>query len=209
MSALVSSSQSATGALQAAQAGNQILALQAQQLADLTAAVAAAGTGPEPSGRAASRRPGSGEGAASALSDAGRRLSAHSHHDVPLMTPSITLATAARVGAMAFVVARDRRDRGSFQTGRSEAGERFRRFARRRRRRSPAGRAEAMPAPWRGRRSRRCLPARLGREPPPLPWAGRSVPRNPRQSRCSASARTSRRTPNGAPAAHQPTPKGE
>ena len=40
MSALVSSSQSATGALQAAQAGNQILALQAQQLADLTAAVA-------------------------------------------------------------------------------------------------------------------------------------------------------------------------
>jgi conjugal transfer/entry exclusion protein len=43
MSALVSSSQSATGALQAAQAGNQILALQAQQLADLTAAVAAQG----------------------------------------------------------------------------------------------------------------------------------------------------------------------
>jgi len=42
-SALVSSSQSATGALQAAQAGNQILALQAQQLADLTAAVAAQG----------------------------------------------------------------------------------------------------------------------------------------------------------------------
>ena len=43
MSALVSSSQSATGALQAAQAGNQLLALQAQQLADLTAAVAAQG----------------------------------------------------------------------------------------------------------------------------------------------------------------------
>ena len=36
-------SQSATGALQAAQAGNQLLALQAQQLADLTAAVAAQG----------------------------------------------------------------------------------------------------------------------------------------------------------------------
>jgi P-type conjugative transfer protein TrbJ len=43
MSALVTSSQSATGALQAAQAGNQLLALQAQQLADLTALVAAQG----------------------------------------------------------------------------------------------------------------------------------------------------------------------
>ena len=43
MSALVSSSQGATGALQAAQAGNQLLALQAQQLADLTATVAAQG----------------------------------------------------------------------------------------------------------------------------------------------------------------------
>ncbi|NEV00876.1 P-type conjugative transfer protein TrbJ [Bradyrhizobium uaiense] len=42
-SALVTSSQSASGALQATQAGNQILALQAQQLADLTAAVAAQG----------------------------------------------------------------------------------------------------------------------------------------------------------------------
>ena len=43
MSALVSSSQSATGPLQANQAGNQLLGLQAQQLADLTAAVAAQG----------------------------------------------------------------------------------------------------------------------------------------------------------------------
>ncbi|WIW44546.1 P-type conjugative transfer protein TrbJ [Bradyrhizobium sp. 62B] len=42
-SALVTSSQGASGALQATQAGNQILALQAQQLADLTAAVAAQG----------------------------------------------------------------------------------------------------------------------------------------------------------------------
>ena len=41
--ALVTSSQSATGALQATQAGNQLLALQAQQLADLTATVAAQG----------------------------------------------------------------------------------------------------------------------------------------------------------------------
>lgn len=40
---LISASQSATGALQAAQAGNQLLAVQAQQLADLTATLAALG----------------------------------------------------------------------------------------------------------------------------------------------------------------------
>jgi P-type conjugative transfer protein TrbJ len=43
MSALVGASQGASGALQAAQAGNQLLALQAQQLAQLTALVAAQG----------------------------------------------------------------------------------------------------------------------------------------------------------------------
>lgn len=43
MSSLVTASQSATGALQAAQAGNQLLALQSQQVADLTAVMAAAG----------------------------------------------------------------------------------------------------------------------------------------------------------------------
>jgi len=43
MSALVGQSQGATGALQATQAGNQLLALQAQQLADLTALIAANG----------------------------------------------------------------------------------------------------------------------------------------------------------------------
>lgn len=42
-SALVTSSQSAVGALQATQAGNQLLSLQAQQLADLTAVVTAQG----------------------------------------------------------------------------------------------------------------------------------------------------------------------
>jgi len=40
---LVGASQSATGALQAAQAGNQLLAVQSQQLADLAAVVAAQG----------------------------------------------------------------------------------------------------------------------------------------------------------------------
>ena len=43
MSALVGQSQSATGALQAAQAGNQLLALQSQQLSDLVALLAANG----------------------------------------------------------------------------------------------------------------------------------------------------------------------
>ena len=43
MSALVGQSQGATGALQATQAGNQLLALQAQQLTDLTALIAANG----------------------------------------------------------------------------------------------------------------------------------------------------------------------
>ncbi len=43
VTSLVTASQSATGALQVAQAGNQLLALQSQQLADLTAVVAAQG----------------------------------------------------------------------------------------------------------------------------------------------------------------------
>ncbi|MBK7162957.1 MAG: P-type conjugative transfer protein TrbJ [Sphingomonadales bacterium] len=43
VTSLVTASQSATGALQAAQAGNQLLASQSQQLADLTAVVAAQG----------------------------------------------------------------------------------------------------------------------------------------------------------------------
>lgn len=43
MTSLVTASQTATGALQATQAGNQLIALQTQQIADLTAAVAAQG----------------------------------------------------------------------------------------------------------------------------------------------------------------------
>ncbi|PXA87395.1 P-type conjugative transfer protein TrbJ [Nostoc sp. 3335mG] len=43
MTTLVTASHNATGALQAAQAGNELLALQSQQLSDLTAAVAAQG----------------------------------------------------------------------------------------------------------------------------------------------------------------------
>lgn len=43
MNELVTASQSATGALQAAQAGNQLLALQSQQISDLTALMASIG----------------------------------------------------------------------------------------------------------------------------------------------------------------------
>ncbi len=43
MSSLVTASQTATGALQATQAGNQLIALQTQQIADLTAVFAAQG----------------------------------------------------------------------------------------------------------------------------------------------------------------------
>jgi P-type conjugative transfer protein TrbJ len=43
MSALVGQSQGATGALQATQAGNQLLALQSQQLSDLVALLSANG----------------------------------------------------------------------------------------------------------------------------------------------------------------------
>ena len=43
MTSLVSASQNATGALQAAQAGNQLLALQSRQLSDLVAVLAAKG----------------------------------------------------------------------------------------------------------------------------------------------------------------------
>lgn len=43
VTSLIGASQAATGAMQVAQAGNQLLALQSQQLADLTAALAAQG----------------------------------------------------------------------------------------------------------------------------------------------------------------------
>ncbi|MGA0599199.1 P-type conjugative transfer protein TrbJ [Caulobacter sp. KR2-114] len=65
MQSLVTSSQGATGALQAAQAGNQLLALQAQQLSDIAALLAS-------QGRAQAL---SGADLASALADAQARLS--------------------------------------------------------------------------------------------------------------------------------------
>jgi len=56
MSSLVSASQSASGALQAAQAGNQLLALQSQQLSDLTSLLAPR-PGPTPWSRPATPPP--------------------------------------------------------------------------------------------------------------------------------------------------------
>ena len=89
MSALVTSSQSATGALQATQAGNQLLALQAQQLADLTAAVAAQGRAQSLEAAQQHVSAGPGQGAASAFPDARRRLSANDRADVSLMNARI------------------------------------------------------------------------------------------------------------------------
>ena len=68
INALVSSSQSATGALQAAQSGNQLVALQTTQLADLTAAHGVDRARAEPRRGAHARNPGSGAGADAAIS---------------------------------------------------------------------------------------------------------------------------------------------
>ena len=125
MSALVTSSQSATGALQATQAGNQLLALQAQQLADLTAAVAAQGRAQSLQAAQTAAAQDQGREQLRRFLTPGAGYQPTAVHDVPLMMPSITLATAARVGAMAFVVAAiaaaavhfregDRRPRGPF-----------------------------------------------------------------------------------------------
>jgi len=102
MSALVTSSQSATGALQAAQAGNQLAALQAQQLADLTATVAAQGRAQ--SLEAAQR---------TSAQDQGREqlrrflttgtVTNHDRSDVPLMSSYLTSQQFLRVAAVVFV----------------------------------------------------------------------------------------------------------
>ena len=74
--ALVSSSQSAVGALQSSQAGNQLLALQSKQLADVTALLAAQGRAQSLEIGAPGRSPGTGPRADGALHRAGRRLPA-------------------------------------------------------------------------------------------------------------------------------------
>ena len=85
INALVSSSQSASGALQAAQSGNQLMGLAAQQLADLTARHRRDGPRPEPRRRAQAGEPGTGASSRSELPQLRRRLSARLRADVPLM----------------------------------------------------------------------------------------------------------------------------
>ena len=88
---LVTASQSATGALQAAQAGNQLLALQSQQLADLTATVASARPRAVARCRQCGRGQGAGARAAPPLPRAGTRLCPDHRPDVPELrrwTPS-------------------------------------------------------------------------------------------------------------------------
>ena len=105
MSALVGQSQGATGALQAMQAGNQILALQAQQLADLTAVVAA-------DGRARALADAERAAAAEQGREQRRRfltpgLSARQRQHVPgqrqLTGALMDSKTLARIGAIAFI----------------------------------------------------------------------------------------------------------
>ena len=103
MSALVTSSQGATGALQASQAGNQLLALQAQQLADLICGRRGPRTRAKPGVSAACRRSGPGQGATAPLPDPGRRLSTHNRADVSLMNTK-TLERLPTVAAVVLVV---------------------------------------------------------------------------------------------------------
>ena len=105
MSVLVNASQNATGALQATQAGNQLVALAAQQIADLTA------VSPQMAAPSAARRRTLGRRCARGapapdLPDAGRRLSAGQRPDVPfrqLRRRPVDSKTLARIGAVIFV----------------------------------------------------------------------------------------------------------
>ena len=102
MSALVTSSQSATGALQAT-AGRQSAcrsAGAATRGSDRDRR--GTGSGSESGSRAAHRRAGPGQGAAPALPDAGRRLSVHQRSDVPLMSRCLTPRQFARIAAARF-----------------------------------------------------------------------------------------------------------
>jgi hypothetical protein len=106
MSALVGQSQGATGALQATQAGNQLLALQAQQLADLTASVAANGRAQALIRGRARGRGRTGPRAAPPLPDAGHRLPARQRPDVRTAATegaAMDGKMLARLGAVVFV----------------------------------------------------------------------------------------------------------
>ena len=111
INALVSSSQSASGALQAAQSGNQLIGLAAQQLADVTAVIAAHGARPKPGRHAQGRGPGAGAATDHQLPQLWRRLSARFRADVPLMRgrlpnfPAIGRAAGFALVAAAIIAA--------------------------------------------------------------------------------------------------------
>ncbi len=100
--ALVSSSQSATGALQAAQSGNQLVALQTNQLADLTAVMASIARAPEPGKRPRRGKPGPGSRAAAAFPRLWAGLSGPDRADVPLTRHPGIASWAARASSIGF-----------------------------------------------------------------------------------------------------------
>ena len=106
INALVSSSQSATGALQAAQSGNQLVALQTTQLADLTALMASIARAQSLDGGAHARGPGAGPAANHQLPQLRGRLSGRLRADVPLMRGRLlNLPAIGRAAGFALVAA--------------------------------------------------------------------------------------------------------
>ena len=109
--ALVTASQGATGALQAAQSGNQLVAIQTKQLADLTAVMASIARAQSLDAARDARNPGSGASADAELPQLRRRLSARQRADVPLMRgrllnlPAIARAIGFALVAVAIVAA--------------------------------------------------------------------------------------------------------
>ena len=109
--ALVTASQGATGALQAAQSGNQLVALQTKQLADLTAVMASIARAQSLDAARDARDPGAGASADAELPQLRRRLSARHRADVPLMRgrllnlPAVARAVGFALVAVAIVAA--------------------------------------------------------------------------------------------------------
>ena len=167
--ALVSSSQSATGALQAAQAGNQLIALQTKQLADLTAVMAAIAPRPEPRRRAQRREPGAGAAAAHATSSTTARATS------PAPRRCSTDARPRSLNIRAIAPrrrlrrwSRRRSSRPRSLRAHDDAARRARHARRRPPSRSARARTGALPGDRHGGAGRRRLRSRLGREPPPL-----------------------------------------
>ncbi len=99
-SSLVNASQSSVGILQATQAGNQLLGVQARQIADLTAMLAAQGRAPVPRDIPPGRSRGAGARAVQPL-HGGQRLQRHHGHDVPqLRAADMDLKITARTIAV-------------------------------------------------------------------------------------------------------------